>query len=198
MSGNYPAPGRPGADASIPAMNPAPNLVLVGPMGAGKTSIGKRLAQRLQLAFVDADHRLEEITGAPVPLIFECEGEAGFRQRESALIAELMRGSGQLVATGGGAVLAAENRDCLRSNGFVVFLRVSVDEQLERLARDRSRPLLLGGDRRERLQALAAAREPLYREVADLEMASGGLSVATATDRLLALLAGRWQRDAAA
>ena len=112
-------------------MNPAPNLVLVGPMGAGKTSIGKRLAVRLGLAFVDCDHRLEEVTGAAVPLIFECEGEAGFRARETALVADLMRGEGQLVATGGGAVLAPVNREHLKGRGFVVHLQVSVDQQIE-------------------------------------------------------------------
>ena len=121
-------------------MNPAPNLVLVGPMGAGKTSIGKRLAARLGLAFVDCDQRLEELTGAPVPVIFDCEGEAGFRARERQLIAELMRGAGQLVATGGGAVVAEENRHALRTRAFVVWLQVTVPRQLERQARDRSRP----------------------------------------------------------
>src|SRR5688572_5240565 len=142
-------------------MNPARNLVLVGPMGAGKTSIGKRLANRLGLAFVDCDHRLEELTGATVPVIFDCEGEAGFRARESQLIAELMHGHGQLVATGGGAVVADENRRQLRTGGFVVWLQVGVPRQIERLARDRTRPLLAVPDRESRLQALAAARAPL-------------------------------------
>jgi shikimate kinase len=179
-------------------MNPAPNLVFVGPMGAGKTSIGKRLAQQLGLAFVDADHRLEEVTGAPVPLIFECEGEAGFRARESALIAELCAGSGQLIATGGGAVLSAETRRCLREHGFVVYLQVGIDQQLQRLARDRSRPLLAGGDKQETLNALAQVREPLYREVADLVFDSDGLSLAHAADRLHGLVEARWQRAMAA
>ncbi|MFY2763052.1 shikimate kinase [Arenimonas sp. MALMAid1274] len=175
-------------------MNPAPNLVLVGPMGAGKTSIGKRLAVRLGLAFVDCDHRLEEITGAPVPLIFEHEGEAGFRARESALIAELMRGEGQLVATGGGAVLAGPNRDHLRARGFVVHLQVSVAQQIERLGRDRSRPLLAFGDKRARLESLAVERGPIYRDIADLAFDADGLSVPVAAERLGALLEQRWQR----
>ncbi len=179
-------------------MNPAPNLVLVGPMGAGKTSIGKRLAVRLGLAFVDCDHRLEEVTGAPVPLIFECEGEAGFRTRETALIAELMRGQGQLVATGGGAVLAEENRKRLRERGFVVHLQVSVSQQIERLARDRSRPLLAVGDKRARLESLAAERGPIYQSVADLAFDADGLTVAIAAERLGALLEQRWQRSEAA
>ena len=179
-------------------MNPAPNLVFVGPMGAGKTSIGKRLAQQLGLAFVDADHRLEEITGAPVPLIFECEGEAGFRARESALITELCAGNGQLIATGGGAVLSADNRRCLREHGYVVYLQVGIDQQLQRLARDRSRPLLASGDKQEKLRALAQVREPLYREVADMVFDSDGLSLAHAADRLHALVEARWQRAMAA
>jgi shikimate kinase len=179
-------------------MNPAPNLVLVGPMGAGKTSIGKRLAQRLDLNFVDADHRLEELTGAPVPVIFECEGEAGFRARESALLAELCAGSGQLIATGGGAVLSPDNRRCLRERGFVVYLQVSVAQQLQRLARDRSRPLLAGGDREQKLAALAEVREPLYRELADLVFDSDGPSLSQAADRLQALIEANWRRAMAA
>lgn len=179
-------------------MNPAPNLVLVGPMGAGKTSIGKRLAQQFGLDFVDADHRLEEITGAAVPLIFECEGEAGFRQREATLIAELMRGQGQLVATGGGAVLAEGNRAALTARGFVVHLRVGIEQQLDRLARDRSRPLLATGDRREKLESLARLRTPLYESVADLSFDSDGLSVGQAAERLGQALALHWRRSEAA
>jgi len=179
-------------------MNPAPNLVLVGPMGAGKTSIGKRLAVRLGLAFVDCDHRLEEVTGAPVPLIFECEGEAGFRARETVLVAELMRGSGQLVATGGGAVLAEVNREHLKTRGFVVHLQVSVDQQIERLARDRSRPLLAVGDKRARLEAMAIERGPIYRDIADMAFEADGLAVAVAAERLGALLEQRWRRAAVA
>lgn len=179
-------------------MNPAPNLVLVGPMGAGKTSIGRKLAEHLGLAFVDCDHALEERTGATVPLIFEHEGEPGFRARESALLAEVMQGRDQVVATGGGAVLDPANRRCLHARGFVVFLRASVEQQLERLARDRSRPLLATGDKREKLEALAAVRGPLYQDVADLVFDAEGLAVATAAQRLLAVLEPLWQRPEAA
>ena len=179
-------------------MNPAPNLVLVGPMGAGKTSIGKKLAEQLGLAFVDCDHAIESRTGASVPLIFEHEGEPGFRARESALLAEVMQGRDQIIATGGGAVLDPANRRCLHARGFVVYLRTSVEQQLERLARDRSRPLLATGDKRGKLEALALARGPLYEEVADLAFDADGLAVATAAQRLLAQLQARWQRPEAA
>ena len=179
-------------------MNPAPNLVLVGPMGAGKTTIGKRLAVRLGLVFVDADQRLEQVTGAPVPLIFECEGEAGFRVREAQLIAELMQARGQLIATGGGAVLSAENRQQLCAHGFVVYLKISVAQQLERLARDHSRPLLATGDKHAKLHSLALTRNALYEDVADMVFDSDSLVVATAAERLGSLVESHWQRGEAA
>jgi shikimate kinase len=179
-------------------MNPASNIILIGPMGAGKTSIGKRLAGILGLNFVDADHRLEELTGVAVPLIFECEGEAGFRQRESQLIQELCQGKNQLIATGGGAVLSAENRKQLQQHGFVVYLQVNVEQQLERLARDRSRPLLANGNKREKLLALSEIRHPLYLDIADLVFDSNEPLVANAVARLQQQLQHHWQRAEAA
>jgi shikimate kinase len=179
-------------------MNPASNLVLIGPMGAGKTSIGKRLADILNLHFVDADHRLEEVTGVSVPLIFECEGETGFRQRESQLIQSLCQSNQQLIATGGGAVLSAENRRHLKAHGFVVYLKVSVEQQLERLARDRSRPLLASGNKREKLEALAKTRNPLYQEMADFIFDSNGLQVSQSVHALQEALEHHWQRHEAA
>jgi len=176
-------------------MNPAPNLVFVGPMGAGKTTIGTRVAAKLALRFVDVDQRLQEITGAHVPLIFECEGEAGFRARESALIAELCNDNGLLIATGGGAVLDPLNRQRLRERGFVVHLHLGVDAQLARLARDRSRPLLATGDRRATLSALAAQRDALYAEVADLRYESNSAGPDAAATRLVAMIAEQWQRN---
>lgn len=179
----------------MPPMNPAPNLVLVGPMGAGKSSIGKRLATRFGLRFVDADQAIEQRTGASIPTIFDCEGEAGFRQRECAILRELLQDAGQLLATGGGAVLAAENRELLRGRGFVVWLQTDVESQLQRLARDRSRPLLQRPDREPVLREMAGMRAPLYAEVADFRFDTAGLSAAEAADALARLLAERWQRD---
>ena len=167
-------------------------------MGAGKTSNGRKLAERLGLAVVDCDHALEARTGATVPVIFELEGEPGFRAREAALIADVMQGTHQVVATGGGAVLDPDNRRALCERGFVVYLQVSVDQQLERLARDRSRPLLAVPDRRERLEALALQRGPLYAGMADLPFNADGLAVATAAERLYTELSSQWRRPEAA
>ena len=162
-------------------------------MGAGKSSIGRRLARRLGFAFVDADTELERQTGATIPLIFELEGEAGFRQRERALLASLCEGREQVIATGGGAVLDAATRRRLAEAGFVIHLKIDIDRQLQRLARDRTRPLLQTDDRREKLLTLGAQRAPLYAEIADLELDSGRLSVGAAADRLVELLHDRWQ-----
>lgn len=179
-------------------MNPASNLVLVGPMGAGKTSIGRRLGEWFRLAFVDADRDIELRTGAAVGTIFECEGEAGFRARERAVLAELLRNDGQVISTGGGAILDADNRTRMRERGFVVYLRVSVDSQLQRLARDRTRPLLQREDREDVLRQLATARAPLYSEVADLHFDTDGLTSIEAATALARLLDSRWQRGTVA
>ena len=179
-------------------MNPAPNLVLVGPMGAGKTSIGRRLAERFALAFVDADREIEAQAGATIATIFECEGEAGFRARERATLARLLAGEAQVIATGGGAVLDAGTRALLRLRGFVVHLQVSVDGQLSRLSRDRVRPLLQRGDREQVLHDLADVRAPLYVEVADLAFDTEGLAAPDAARRLGEQLEASWTRGAAA
>ena len=176
-------------------MTHAPNLVLVGPMGAGKSSIGKRLAERFGLRFADADRDIELRTGASVGTIFDCEGEAGFRARESAALAHLLAGSGQLIATGGGAVLDPDNRRRLRERGFVVWLQASAEVQLQRLARDRTRPLLQRADREEVLRQLAVERAPLYAEVADLAFDTDGLAATDAACALGTLLRERWQCD---
>lgn len=144
------------------------NIFLVGPMGAGKTTIGKRVAEELGLTFHDLDNEIENRTGADVRLIFDIEGEGGFRKRESAMLEELTSRTGVLVATGGGAILAKENRQQLVRNGTVVYLHVPLDRLAQRLERDKKRPLLEGDDRKARLEELQRVREPLYREVADL------------------------------
>jgi shikimate kinase len=179
-------------------MNPAPNLVLVGPMGAGKTSLGRRVARRLGLEFVDSDERLEQAAGVTVSTIFELEGEAGFRAREERLLDELLDGEAQVIATGGGAVLSARNRERMRERAFVVHVRVTLERQLDRLHRDQSRPLLAGGNRRETLQALAEVRDPLYDSVADLVFESDAVDVAAAARRLGARLQSAWKRGQAA
>lgn len=179
-------------------METAPNLVLIGPMGAGKTSIGKRLAERFGLAFVDADREVEAQTGVSVATIFDCEGEAGFRERERTALAKVLAGRDTLIATGGGAVLDAGSRALMRERGFVVHLHVGVEGQLQRLARCTNRPLLQREDREAVLHELATAREPLYAATADLRFDTRDLSPAQATSQLAELLADRWKPGAAA
>jgi shikimate kinase len=175
-------------------MNPASNLILVGPMGAGKSCIGRRLAAHFGLPFVDADREIEQRTGASVATIFDCEGEPGFRARERAALAATLGADGVLLATGGGAVLDADNRRLLRERGFVVHLEVSVEQQLQRLARDHTRPLLARPDRVQVLHDLATARAPLYAEVADLRFDTDCLTASDAASRLAVALAERWRR----
>ncbi len=174
-------------------MNPAPNLILVGPTGAGKTSIGRRVAERFGLAFVDADQAIVDRTGASIATLFEHVGEAGFREREKTILHDLLAGHGQLISTGGGAVLDADNRLQMKQRGFVVYLQVSVEAQLKRLGRCTNRPLLQRPDREQVLQEMATLREPLYREIADLTLDTDGLTPPEATARLTQLLAHRWQ-----
>jgi shikimate kinase (EC 2.7.1.71) len=149
-------------------MNAARNIFLVGPMGAGKTTVGRRLAAALGMRFVDCDHEIEAATGVDIGFIFDKEGEAGFRQREHHTLEALSRGPGQVIATGGGAVLLPENRSLLRQRGFVVYLQASIDQQVARTERSDNRPLLAVGDRRQTLTRLLERRDPLYREVADV------------------------------
>ncbi|MGM3389541.1 shikimate kinase AroK [Stutzerimonas marianensis] len=144
------------------------NIILVGPMGAGKSTIGRLLAKELRLPFRDSDKEIEQRTGASIPLIFDVEGEQGFREREHAAIADICRMQGVVLATGGGAVLRPDNRAVLRGGGRVIYLCTSVEQQLARTARDRNRPLLQTANPREVLLGLMAVRDPLYREIADL------------------------------
>ena len=153
------------------------SLFLTGPMGAGKSTIGRQLARQLRLEFHDSDHEIEQRTGVDIPLIFEIEGEAGFRKREKAVIEELTRLSGIVLATGGGAILDPENRKHLSERGQVIYLHTSVSQQLKRTARDRNRPLLQTEDPRQRLVDLMHVREPLYREIADIVINTDGKHV---------------------
>lgn len=179
-------------------MNPSRNLFIVGPTGAGKTSIGRRLAAHYGLPFVDLDQEIEQHCGVPVSTVFEIEGEAGFRQRESQLLDECSRRDGVLLATGGGAVLDPLNRQRLAERGYVVWLEASIEQQLERLARDTKRPLLAGEDRRGKLAAMREIRAPLYRDVADLVVSGEHENVATATERCITLIDTHWNRTQAA
>lgn len=167
------------------------NVFLVGMMGSGKTTLGRALAQRLAMPFADTDRILVERTGVPVTTIFEIEGEEGFRKRESAVLAELAElgeGDGWVVATGGGAILSADNRTLMRSHGTVVYLRARLDHLFERTRHDTTRPLLATPNPRATLAALIAARDPLYREAAHVIMDTGSQSSSTLVARVLAAL----------
>lgn len=144
------------------------NVFLIGPMGAGKSTIGRLLAKEIGYPFMDSDREIEARTGADIPWIFDVEGEEGFREREEAMIAELVREDGIVLATGGGVVMREANRHALGANGLVVYLRTSVEQQLQRTAKDRQRPLLQTPDPEKVLRDLMAKRDPLYSEIADL------------------------------
>ncbi len=178
-------------------MEGASNIVLVGPMGAGKSVVGALLARRLGLAFVDVDAAVEAEAGMRIAGLFRSEGEAAFRARESALLDRCLAGTGQVVATGGGAVLSAPNRERLRGRGLVAWLQADPGLQLRRLEGCRDRPLLDGADRLARLQALAAERDPLYREVADIAIDTRALDPEGVAEALAVRAAGRWRAASA-
>lgn len=162
----------------------ADNIFLVGLMGAGKTTIGRMLAKHLHKTFYDSDHEIERRTGVNIPLIFEVEGEAGFRRRESAVIEELVHKDNIVLATGGGAVLAAQNRENLKQNGNVIYLRANVHELWQRTRNDKNRPLLQGQDPQAKLKQLFVERDPLYREVATYTIETEGESVNSIISRI--------------
>jgi len=144
------------------------NIFLVGPMGAGKSTIGRQLAEALSFRFEDSDHEIQRRTGVDIPTIFEYEGEEGFRNREQQVIAELTNQEGIVLATGGGAVLREVNRQHLTARGVVIYLHCSPEQQFARTNRDRNRPLIQTEDPLQSLRDIMAIREPLYRQVADL------------------------------
>jgi shikimate kinase len=171
-------------------MPPLHRVFLVGPMGAGKTTIGKYLAQHLKLRFADTDTEIEERTGADIPWIFDVEGESGFRDREQQVVEEMTLWDGVVLATGGGVVLRPENRRALAGRGFVVYLYATVDEQVRRTRRDKRRPLLQSGDQEQTLRTLMAERDPLYREIADHIIETDTCSPKTVAQRLVRELQG--------
>ncbi|MEE8344229.1 MAG: shikimate kinase AroK [Woeseiaceae bacterium] len=160
-------------------MNKPKNLFLVGPMGAGKSAVGRHLARLLHLEFVDSDEEIETRTGVDIPFIFEKEGEEGFRKREVKVIDELSQREGVVLATGGGAIADPESRSRLGARGFVVYLHTSVKQQLERTQRRKKRPLLENGDKEKVLRELMEERDPLYREISDLIIETDGRRVQT-------------------
>ncbi len=160
------------------------NLFLIGPMGAGKSAVGRQLARMLHLDFVDSDDEIQERTGVDISFIFEKEGEEGFRNREARVIDELSQLEGIVLATGGGAVIDPENRNRLGARGIVVYLRTSIDQQLARTSRGRDRPLLEDGDPRQILEELMTARDPLYREIADFIVDTDGRKVRAVADEI--------------
>jgi shikimate kinase len=169
-------------------VKPADNLILVGMMGAGKSTVGRLLARRLKRPFYDSDHEIERRCGVRIPLIFDIEGEAGFRVREAQVIADLCVLRGIVLATGGGAVLADENRRQLAAHGNVIYLHARPGHLWQRVRHDRNRPLLATPDPQKKIEDLYAERDPLYREAADIILDTGKQSVQSLVRDLLASL----------
>ena len=164
------------------------NIFLVGPMGSGKSAVGKRLAKELELEFHDSDEAIEARTGVDIPYIFEKEGEAGFRRREAAIIAELSAMQGIVLATGGGAAEDSASRRLLGERGTVVYLHTSVKQQAERTRRSRNRPLLNDADPVAVLERLMNHRDPQYREIADMVVETDGRKVLAVTREIMSRL----------
>ena len=161
------------------------NIYLIGPMGTGKTAVGKQLGKLLGVPFLDSDAEIEKHAGVDIPYIFEREGEGGFRQRERDAIAELCRRENIVLATGGGAVLAPETRRLLHETGVVIFLQTSLAQQMQRVGKGRGRPLLKGTDLAQRLTELREARDPLYREIADYTISTDNRRVSRVAEMIL-------------
>jgi shikimate kinase len=161
------------------------NIFLIGPMGSGKTAVGRQLARQLRLEFLDSDAEIEHRTGVDIPFIFEKEGEAGFREREREVIDSLTQLSNVVIATGGGAVLLAENREHLRSRGRVVYLHTGIEQQLERTRHGRQRPLLYTENPEAKLRELMQLRLPLYESIAAFTVITDGRQVRAVTDEIV-------------
>jgi len=169
-------------------MRGAPNIILVGPMGSGKTAVGRSIARHLGRPFYDSDTEIVRRTGVDIPYIFEKEGEAGFREREREAIEALAALRGIVLATGGGAILLPANRRLLAQRGCVVYLETSVEQQAERVKQGRNRPLLSNVDPATRLEELMAVRDPLYREIADITIATDGRRVKAVADDIVRMI----------
>ena len=167
------------------------NIILIGPMGAGKTTIGRQIARLFDYDFIDSDREIEARTGASIPLIFELEGEEGFRKREQEIISELCQKSHMVLATGGGAVLKKDNQQVLKRSGTIVYLCAGIDDLLERTAKDKNRPLLQTDDPRSKLQAILNEREPIYRDLADIILKTNKMTVYAAVKKLEKVLKER-------
>src|SRR5690348_13134306 len=174
----------------------AGSLYLVGMMGAGKSTVGRLLARRLKLRFFDCDHEIERRCGVKIPLVFEIEGEAGFRAREAETVAELSELPGIVLATGGGAILLEENRRRLAARGTVIYLRARPEDLYSRVRNDRNRPLLATADPLRRLRELHAERDPLYASIADVVVDTGKQTVQALARQLVARLGERWKASA--
>jgi len=161
------------------------NLILIGPMGSGKTTVGKQLAKRTRMDFVDSDHMIEDRCGVSISTIFDIEGEEGFRKRETKMIVELCERSSMVLATGGGAITVEENRIALRKSGFVVYLKTSIETQLARTQKNNNRPLLENVDAEKRLAELMEERGALYEQEADLVVMSGERIVSKVVDEIM-------------
>lgn len=164
------------------------NIFLIGPMGAGKSTIGRQLAQMLNMDFLDSDAVIEERAGADIEWIFDIEGEAGFRKREEKILNELTQAQGLVLSTGGGSVVSKDNRNVLSARGIVVYLETSVDKQFERTQRDKKRPLLQTEDPYKVLQELAKIRNPLYEEIADITLQTDEQSAKTVATQIIEMM----------
>lgn len=168
--------------------SPPPTVILIGMPGSGKSTIGRALSKVLDRPFLDLDHEIEERCGVKIPVIFEIEGEPGFRKRESQVLEEITLERGMVLATGGGAILAPQNRQWIAERGIVVYLRASVEELYRRTSRDRSRPLLASDNPRARLKELLTKRAPIYEDLADIVIDTGLASVTAVVQQLVSKL----------
>ena len=164
------------------------NIILVGPMGAGKTTIGRQLAKKLSKEFYDSDHEIEKHTGADISLIFELEGEEGFRKRESQLLKEIVSNKNIVLSTGGGAVLNPENRKLLSDNGIIIYLKSTAEKLYRRIADDKRRPLIQTDDRLNKIKKILEEREPLYQSLANEIIETQELSIKQITQKILDLI----------